>query len=68
MVADVPGRRATAASRGEDLLSPGLDVFARRGVAELVNLQEEKGQAKPYQVRQVAELVRRYDLSLEERR
>jgi len=40
---------------------------ARPGVAELVNLQPEKGQAKPYQVRQVATLVRRYDLQLEDR-
>jgi hypothetical protein len=43
-------------------------VFARVGVAEQVNLQEEKGQAKRYQVRQVVELVRRYDLRLEVRR
>lgn len=42
-------------------------VFARPGIPELVNLQEEKGQAKRYQVRQVATLVRRYDLTLEER-
>ena len=43
-------------------------VFARPGVSELVNLQTEKGQAKPYQVRQVAALVRRYDLQLEDRK
>jgi predicted RNA binding protein YcfA (HicA-like mRNA interferase family) len=41
-------------------------VFARTGVRELVNLQAEKGQAKPYQVRQIATLVRRYDLHLED--
>ena len=40
-------------------------VFARTGVAELLNLQTEHGQAKPYQVRQVATLVRRYDLDVE---
>lgn len=40
-------------------------VFARSDVTELVNLQEVQGQAKPYQVRQVAGLVRRYDLQLE---
>ncbi len=43
-------------------------VFSRAGVDELVNLQTEKGQAKRYQVRQVAAIVRRYDLSLEEGR
>ena len=41
-------------------------VFALSGVTELLNLQAEKGQAKPYQVRQVATLVRRYDLRLED--
>lgn len=29
-------------------------VFSRAGVADLVNLQEEQGKAKRYQVRQVA--------------
>jgi len=43
-------------------------VFAHPGVAELINLQVERGQAKRYQVRQVAGLVRRYDLSVEEER
>ena len=42
-------------------------VSARPAIRELVNLQEEKGQAKRYQVRQVATLVRRYDLTLEDR-
>jgi hypothetical protein len=41
-------------------------IFARDGVSELVNLQEERGQAKPYQVRQLVRLVRRYDLHLED--
>lgn len=41
-------------------------VFGRVGVTELVNLQEEKGQAKRYQVRQIGALVRRYDLRVEE--
>lgn len=41
-------------------------VFARHDVTELVNLQEDGGDAKPYQVRQVVTLVRRYDLHVEE--
>lgn len=41
-------------------------VFGRAGVTELVNLQEEKGQAKRYQVRQILTLMRRYDLQVEE--
>lgn len=42
-------------------------IYARDDVAELVNLQEVRGQAKPYQVRQFLRLVERYGLSLEER-
>jgi predicted RNA binding protein YcfA (HicA-like mRNA interferase family) len=39
-------------------------IFARQGVRELVNLQEVGGKAKPYQVKQLLELVERYNLSL----
>ncbi len=39
-------------------------IFAHRGVRELVNLQEVTGKAKPYQVKQLLELVERYNLSL----
>lgn len=41
-------------------------VFRRADVRELVNLQDVKGQAKPYQIRQFLRLVERYALSLEE--
>jgi predicted RNA binding protein YcfA (HicA-like mRNA interferase family) len=44
-------------------------VFARTGVTEYVNIQDDGGgQAKRYQVRQVVTLIRRYDLHLEEDR
>ena len=39
-------------------------IFARAGVAELLNLQEIDGKAKPYQVKQLLGLVERYNLSL----
>jgi len=35
-------------------------------VRELVNLQEVGGKAKPYQVKQLMELVERYNLALRE--
>lgn len=41
-------------------------VFTRIDVSELVNLQAEKGDAKQYQVRQVASIIRRYNLELQE--
>lgn len=42
-------------------------MFSRRGVVELINLQDDGGQAKRYQVRQVAALIRKYDLGEEVR-
>ena len=42
-------------------------IFAHPEVPELVNLQEVKGQAKPYQVRQFLKLVERHELRLEDR-
>jgi hypothetical protein len=40
-------------------------VFAHPDVPELLNLQEVRGQAKPYQIRQFLRLVERYALSME---
>jgi len=39
-------------------------IFARPGIAEIINLQDAAGQAKPYQVQQFLKLVERYDLAL----
>jgi len=41
-------------------------IFVRSGVRELVNLQNVKGQAKPYQIRQFLRIVERYNLKLED--
>jgi predicted RNA binding protein YcfA (HicA-like mRNA interferase family) len=41
-------------------------IFVHPDVRELVNLQNVKGQIKPYQVRQFMSLVERYNLTLEE--
>ena len=40
-------------------------VYGRTGISEQLNLQDRRGQAKPYQLRQLATLVRRYNLTLE---
>lgn len=37
-------------------------IFVRQGVEELINLQRSEGKAKPYQVRQVREVIARYGL------
>jgi len=40
-------------------------IFAHPGIPELVNLQDVRGEAKPYQIRQFLRLVERYHLELE---
>ena len=37
-------------------------VFAKAGIEDLINLQREGNKAKPYQVRQVRSILRRYRL------
>ncbi len=41
-------------------------IFERAGVPELVNLQNVKGKAKPYQIRQFLDLVEQHNLELGE--
>ena len=41
-------------------------IFARSDIPELVNLQDIKGQAKPYQIRQFLKLVEKHNLKLED--
>ena len=43
-------------------------VFVHPDVRELVNLQDVRGQVKPYQVRQFLRLVERYALRMEDER
>jgi len=41
-------------------------IFVHSDIPELLNLQEVKGQVKPYQMRQFLKLVERYSLELKE--
>lgn len=41
-------------------------IYTHPSIKELVNLQEVKGEAKPYQIRQFLKLVERYNLKMEE--
>lgn len=43
------------------------EIYSHPSISEMVNLQEIKGQVKPYQLRQLLRLIERYDLRLEER-
>lgn len=41
-------------------------IFSRSDIPKLVNIQNVKGQAKPYQVQQFLTLLEIYNLSLED--
>lgn len=38
-------------------------IFTRTDIAEILNLQEKQGKAKPYQVKQVREVLLKYSLA-----
>jgi predicted RNA binding protein YcfA (HicA-like mRNA interferase family) len=42
-------------------------IYARPGLREQINLQDVRGKAKPYQIRQFLKLVERYNLRIEEK-
>ncbi|MEZ4638345.1 MAG: type II toxin-antitoxin system HicA family toxin [Caldilineaceae bacterium] len=42
-------------------------IFVHPEITELVNLQDIRGEAKPYQIRQFLKLVERYNLTLEDK-
>ena len=41
-------------------------LFDKEGILEIVNLQSRGGQAKPYQVRQVRQLILKYKLGADD--
>jgi len=49
-----------------DRVSGSHHIFVHEAIPELVNLQEVKGEAKPYQIRQFLRLIERYNLKLED--
>ena len=49
-------------------VSGSHQIFKHPDVAELINLQNVGGQAKPYQIRQFLRLAERYNLQLEDDR
>jgi len=49
-----------------DRRSGSHNIFIHPDIPELINLQNVKEQAKPYQIRQSLRLVERYNMTLEE--
>jgi hypothetical protein len=41
-------------------------IFSRAGVEEIVNVQPKGAMAKPYQVKQIRDLILRYGLDIKE--
>ena len=47
-------------------ISGSHHIYHHPDINELVNIQNVKGMAKPYQIRQFLKLVEKYDLQLQE--
>lgn len=47
-------------------ISGSHHIFEHPNVSEIINLQNSKGQVKPYQIRQFLQLVEQYALKLED--
>lgn len=45
-------------------ISGSHHIFECPGIPELINIQNVRGQAKPYQIRQFLNLIERHNLSL----
>ena len=41
-------------------------IYAHPGIPELLNLQNFKGKAKPYQIKQLLQLIEQYNLTMED--
>lgn len=41
-------------------------IYKHPGIVELINLQNVQGKAKPYQIKQLLEIIERHNLHLEE--
>ncbi len=48
----------------EKRVSGGHHIFRKEGVLEKINLQKEGNKAKPYQVRQVRNIILKYKLGV----
>ncbi|MES1242971.1 MAG: type II toxin-antitoxin system HicA family toxin [Acidobacteriota bacterium] len=49
-----------------DRINGSHHIFTHAQIPELVNLQEVRGEVKPYQIRQFLRLIERYNLRMED--
>lgn len=61
---------ATAVAEGFgfrlDRIKGSHHIYVHRAVPELINLQDVKGKAKPYQVKQLLQIIEKYNLQMED--
>ena len=50
-----------------DRINGSHHIFVHPNIPELLNLQNVKGKAKAYQVKQLLQLIERYNLQMEEK-
>jgi hypothetical protein len=55
---------ASAFGFNVDRISGSHHILKRPGIPELLNLQNARGMAKPYQIRQLLKLVEKHNLGL----
>lgn len=48
-----------------DRINGSHHIFVHPEISELVNLQNNKGKAVPYQIKQLLQLIERYNLQME---
>lgn len=49
-----------------DRINGSHHIFVHPEIPKLVNLQDVKGKAKPYQVKQLLQIIERYNLQMED--
>lgn len=49
-----------------DRISGSHHIYLHPNLPELVNLQNVKGKAKPYQVKQLLKIIEKYNLNMED--
>jgi len=50
----------------EERIKGDHHIFTKNGVEEILNLQPNDGKGKPYQVKQVRDVILKYHLRIEE--
>ncbi len=50
----------------DERISSSHHIFSKDGIEEIINIQPKQGKAKPYQVKQVRNLVTKYKLDLDD--